>query len=86
MRVIERRDSTGLLFETWAVAIGKLLDGDQPIESRIACLPDLTHATGAKRGHKFVWAESVTGREQHEDKCSSLAGDDPEVLGHLPHV
>jgi hypothetical protein len=42
------------------------LDGDGPIESRVARAVDLTHSTGAERCEDFERAETVSRGEPHD--------------------
>ena len=44
------------------------LDGDQPVEACVACLPHLAHAAGAEGGEEFIRAEPHAGRKCHEKR------------------
>jgi hypothetical protein len=54
------------------------LDGDGPIESRVASPIDFTHASGAQRGQDFEWAKSGSRNEPHgrrRQKCRQKYSD-----------
>src|SRR5262252_7450643 len=47
MRMVERSDCPGFALESFAELLTRSLDGDDAIESRVACLPHFTHSTRA---------------------------------------
>jgi|SRR5579864_4561549 len=49
------------------------LDGDEAIQTRVAGLVHLTHATRADGRKNFKWAELVAYREGHEEEFSLAA-------------
>ena len=44
------------------------LDGDGPIESRVARTVDFTHSPGTERCQDLEWAEAGAGRETHDSQ------------------
>ena len=69
--VVERRDRAGFLLEARPrlVVLGETgrhdLDGDGPIESRVARAIHLAHRAGARPGDDLVAAQTLTGLEGH---------------------
>ena|SRR6187551_2348281 len=61
--VIERCDRAGLALESLGVLGLEALDCDDTIDSRVAGLPHLAHATRAKRSGQLVGAKSVPGAQ-----------------------
>ena len=65
VRVIERRDRAGFAFEAVAEFGGRLLDGDEPVQPRVARLVDLAHSAGADRFEDVVRAEPRARLQGH---------------------
>src|SRR5262245_2610877 len=73
VRMAQRRDRTRLAFEALAERPADRLDRDQPIEPRVARLPHLAHAAGAKGGQDLVRAEAGAG-DQGQEAWSWIIG------------
>ena len=68
--MIERRDRLGLALEALerlrrGRVGGENLDGDQPVEARVARAVDLAHATSAEGSEDLVGTEPGAGVECH---------------------
>ena len=75
--MVERRDRLGLALEALErLRRGRVgwkdLDGDQPIEARVARAVDLAHATRTQRSEDLVGAEPSAGVERHRFRRSEL--------------
>jgi hypothetical protein len=71
MLMIYRRDRPSLTFEPLGERTNTRLDGDQPIETRVSRLPDLTHAAGTEGGENLVRTEPRSWSESHLE-CREL--------------
>jgi hypothetical protein len=58
--MIQGRNRASLLPESIVVGTVERLDGDRAAEASIDRLVDLTHATGANRGHDLVRTKPMT--------------------------
>ena len=61
VRMIQRRDGASLAFEAVAKLLGDQLDGDRPVQPRVAGLIDLTHPSRADRRDDLIRAELGAG-------------------------
>jgi hypothetical protein len=71
MTMVHRRYGPSLPLEALAEWAETRLDGDQPIETRVFRLPDLTHAASAEGGENLVRTEPGSRRQSH-GKCPGL--------------
>jgi hypothetical protein len=65
VRMIQGRNRASLLPEAIVVGAVERLDGHRAAEASIDRLVDLTHATGANRGHDLVRTKPVTWGKGH---------------------
>ena len=61
VRVIEGGDRAGFAFEAVAEFAGRLLDRDEPVQSRVARLVDLSHPAFPQFFENAIWTKAVTG-------------------------
>jgi hypothetical protein len=54
-------------FETFAKAFFADLDGDEPVQARVAGLPHLAHSSFTERREDFVSPNSVACGERHDE-------------------
>jgi hypothetical protein len=85
VRVVKARDGLGFARKALAElrivreALVQDLEGNGAIETGVARLVDLAHASGTECSGDFIWAESSTDGEAHrssliETRCVILAG------------
>ena len=71
MGMVQRGDRAGFALESLPAVVGASqltgqdLEGDEPIQPRIASLVDLAHPARAEQPEDFVGAEPDTGCEGH---------------------
>jgi hypothetical protein len=65
MMMVHRRYGPSLTFEALGERAETRLDGDQPIETRVSRLPNLTHAASAEGGKNLVRTEPRSWSQSH---------------------
>jgi hypothetical protein len=63
VRVVQRRNASRFTLESAAKVLRDELDGDWPVETRVARLVDLAHAARADERNDFVGAEARSGSQ-----------------------
>lgn len=82
VRMIQRRDRASLLLEAIAVLALQALDGDNTIQSGVACFPHFTHTAFTDQGEDFVRSESDARCKNHFSILP--ASRRPPLLGRSP--
>ena len=83
VRMIQRRYRACFALEAFAELCRGGLDGDDAIQSRVACLPDLAHATRSQAGKDLVRSEFCARLYFHRTGC----GDAPfYAIEAVPHL
>src|SRR5262249_51192244 len=72
MRMVQGRHGTSFALEAFAELVDRDLDGDIPVQARIAGAINLTHPPSANEREDFVRSEASSRRKPHIDQARGL--------------